>query len=861
MNYFCVIPRCHSVRLLLAIVAFVLLTPLLTAQIIVTAAGGWVGDGGPATKAGFVYLRGLARDSSGNLYVSELWGNRVRKISPSGIITTIAGNGTPGYSGDGGPAAAATLASPADLVIDPQGNLLIADAANGRIRKIDKKGIITTIAGNGTLGYTGDGGRAIDAELDQMRGLAFDAAGNLFICDIVHHVVRKVDAGGFITTVAGNGTMGFSGDGGPAIYASLNTPIHALPDGQGNLYISDLSNYRVRKVDKDGYITTIAGQPDSSLGYGDGGPATQAWIGSPRGLAFDLTGGLLIAATGGQRIRRVELSSGIIATVAGKGTGFNGDGLAAAATRLQGPYYMLLDPAGNLLFTDTGSDRLRKIDASSGIVSTIAGGYVGDGNLATSASLNVPSHPALDQAGNLYIADTNDYRIRKVDTKGIITSFAGNGMSGYAGDGGPAPLANLGPTYGVTADPQGNVFFYDQWNQSIRRVDPLGVISTFYQAPDYYFYTSSMAMDAAFNFYFGDQYYCVVRKIDRFGTMSVVAGTEGWCDYNGDGMPATSAYLVDPNSVTLDSAGNLYIADVENNRIRKVDATTGMISTVAGNGNCDFTGDGGLATAATLCSPYGVAVDSKGNIYIADFNNLRIRQVDPAGIIRTIAGTGLQGSTGDGGSPLNASFDFVQQLAVNSWGDLYVADGISRVRKIAQPRSLYLHASQKILSLDYNPPTARAAKSRDSGALAFRGGNPWQTLATWNAAASLTRGTLYELKDLHVWLGVSVKADRKANFDLRAELYKNGVRVAAGETYCISGLSEDADLAREATVSFASFPHVSWDGAKDVLSLRLLARIGTNGSGSACGGNAKASGLEVYFNASKQPAQFAVTIP
>jgi hypothetical protein len=262
-----------------------------------------------------------------------------------------------------------------------------------------------------------------------------------------------------------------------------------------------------------------------------------------------------------------------------------------------------------------------------------------------------------------------------------------------------------------------------------------------------------------------------------------------------------------------------------------------------------------------MCVPNGVAVDAAGNLYIADYNNLRVRQVDRAGIIRTIAGNGQGSNTGDGGPPTNAGFDYVQAVATDGVGDVYVSDGMSRIRKIAFPRSLYLHANSKVLTLDYNAPTGKAAKGQNSGALAFRGGNPWQALGTWNASAALTRGTLYELKDLHAWLGVAEKKDQKTNFDLRAELYKNGVLVAAGETRCITGLSEDAALAREATVSFTPFPQVTWDGTTDVLALKLLTRIGTTATGSACGGNTKASGLRLLFDAAKRPTQFPVTIP
>lgn len=348
--------------LLLALAATVLLTTSSSAQIIVTAAGGWVGDGGPATGAGFELPRYMARDAGGNLYISELFGQRIRKVSASGTITTVVGNGTPGFSGDGGPASAATLFYPAGLAFDAAGNLYIAESGDGRIRKVDTSGIITTIAGNGTIGYSGDGGPALAASLGPVRPLALDAAGNLFVGDIGYSVVRKIDTLGIITTVAGTGVAGYNGDGIPATSAQLNTPIEVLPDALGNLYISDNLNMRVRKVDPSNVITTVAG---IGLGgfSGDGGLATEARIGSPRGLAFDLTGSLLIANAGRGRVRRVDRSSGIITTVAGSTAGFNGDGDTALNTRFQGPFTILLDALGNMFVLDSGNKRVRKVDS------------------------------------------------------------------------------------------------------------------------------------------------------------------------------------------------------------------------------------------------------------------------------------------------------------------------------------------------------------------------------------------------------------------------------------------------------------------------------------------------------------------
>jgi sugar lactone lactonase YvrE len=634
-----------------------------------TVAGGHLGSGVPATSASLSASQSVAVDAKGDIYVTDGGHCRIRKIDKNGVIASFAGTGICGYSGDGGPAHLAMI-SPAGIAFDLQGDLLIAD--DSRIRKIAKDGVITTIAGNGTLGYSGDGGPATQATLYYPTTVSSDTSGKLYISDSHNAVIRMVDTAGNIHTVAGNGTWGFSGDGGPATSAQFGpTPEAVCTDGNGAFYVADTNNYRVRKIDSTGTITTFAGNgPPGNVGSGNGGPATSATIGSPFGLL--LTGGKLYISTN-LNIWAVDLTTQLINIVAGTNRGgFNGDGNAALSTLFAQPWGMAIDHAGDLLVADFSNDRVRRIDSSQ-IVTTIAGGYVGDGKLATRASLDLPQHIAFDPAGNLYISDETANRVRKVSTSGIITTFAGTGITGYSGDGGAANAATLNQPDAVAADKSGNIFIADLDNGAIRKVDTLGTITTFASN----IVAFAIATDAIGNVYASD--FEVVWKITPAGSASIFAGSA--YGYGGDNGPATQARLALPEGIAVDTAGNVYIMDTNNFRIRKVD-TSGIISTIAGNGSPGYSGDGGPATAASLSDfSLDVAADGKGNIYIADSINARVRIVDASGTIRTYAGTGNYGYNGNS-LPATQTNMFPEGLAINAKGVVYVSDGNERVRKI-----------------------------------------------------------------------------------------------------------------------------------------------------------------------------------
>lgn len=352
----------------------------------------------------------------------------------AGTISTVAGNGAAAFAGDNGPATAASLNNPTVVAFRSDGGYYIADFSNHRIRLVDSTGNITTAAGNGVVGYSGDGGPAAQASLHDPTGVAVDSKGNVYIADAANDRVRKIDLNGTITTFAGNGTGGFGGDGAQATAAMLDCPTRVTFDGFDNLFIADQCNHRIRKVDTNGIITTVAGS------------------GTP-GAAFG---------------------------------GFSGDGGPATAAQFKHPTAVTVDSGGNIYITDQVNNRVRRVDRS-GTVTTVAGsgaaGFSGDGGAATAAAMTTPGAVALDAAGTLYIADNINHRIRRVGSDGIITTVIGNGVQSSTGDGGPASAATLNNPFGISFDALGNLFIAESGANRIRRVSDVGpAVPTFSSA-------------------------------------------------------------------------------------------------------------------------------------------------------------------------------------------------------------------------------------------------------------------------------------------------------------------------------------------------------------------------------------------
>ncbi|HWC98638.1 MAG TPA: IPT/TIG domain-containing protein [Candidatus Sulfopaludibacter sp.] len=718
----------------------------------IAGGGGATTDGGPATGAS-LFPGSVSVDAAGNLYIAQ--GASIRKVNTSGVISTIAGGPFPGYSGDGGPALAATMFC-TNAVADSAGNVYLADTINQRIRKVDTAGIITTVAGNGQQGYSGDGGPATSAKLALPQGVAVDTAGNIYFADNATHI-RKVDTSGIITTVAGNGTAIAVGDGGPATSAGM-TPTWVTVDNAGNLYIADTGGRRIRKVNTSGIISTLAGGAlNTGLGNGDGGPATSGVLVTVSSVAVDAAGNVYIGDPGADLVRKVSSGAAASPITASPSTlSFSvnvgaaappsqmvviispGSSLTftAAASTTSGAGWLSVSPTsgnanntltisvnpaglaagvynGTITITPSGAGNTPatvpvkftvNAATSQGIISTVAGNgfipYSGEGGAATSAAVGV-SAVAVDGSGNLYIADTISNKILKVTPGGTITTLAGNGATTYAGDGGPATKASFFSPSALAADNAGNVYIADSQNNRVRKVDSSGTITTVAGNGSLglagdggpaksasLWLPSGLALDSAGNLYIADTTNGRIRKVDTSGTIRTVAGGALLPGFSGDGGAATSAGLFLPGGVAVDGAGNLYIADIGNNRVRKVNAA-GIISTVAGNGNRGFSGDGGSGTAAMLNfsgAHAGLGVDGAGNLYLPDIANNRVRKVDGSGVITTVAGNGIAGFSGDSGPATSAGLSSPNDVAVDSSGNLYIGDGKNnRVRKVTLP--------------------------------------------------------------------------------------------------------------------------------------------------------------------------------
>jgi uncharacterized protein (TIGR03437 family) len=653
------------------------------------------GDGGPAIAAQSGAIQGIALDRLGNLYFSDTDHHRVRKVAAmNGIVTTVAGTGDAGFGGDGAPATAAQLNLPYGLATDSAGNLFIADLGNNRVRRVALDGTISTVAGTGAKGSTGDGGPANAARLFTPRNVLVDASGVVYISEFEGHRIRRIGADGKISTLAGTGTAGFRGDGGPAANAQLAYPAGMAMDRAGALYFADSQNNRVRKV-AGGTISTVL--------------APASGVSNPRAIALNAAGTIYVADAASTVVSAYD-AAGKATVFAGLGVkDFSGDGGPAVKAFLTNVLDLLADTYGNVYLAD--DQRIRKVDLLGNIQTAAGDGYrvaLGDQGKAAEALLLRPMAVALDPTGSLWIADTGTNRLRTIAKDGTITTAA----TGFY-----SPM-------GVAVDAQGTVFAADSYHHRIVRVTSdhqvVTVMGTGKSGTGSEFLLPletelrgprGICFDRTGAMLIVDTANHRVLRTSPAALVEIAAGNGSPGDA-GDGGPARSAQLNQPNACAVDSLGNVFIADTMSHRIRKV-TPDGTIATVAGSGTAGFSGDEGAATGARLFQPQGVAVDDSGHIFIADTGNHRIRVVTGDGTIHTVAGHDTPGFKGDDGPASEALLDSPSGLFLDGSGVLYVSDtGNNRIRRLVAEEAVVSDPQV------YSPLRIRNAASRREGPVA-----------------------------------------------------------------------------------------------------------------------------------------------
>jgi sugar lactone lactonase YvrE len=581
------------------------ITPAGVVTTIAGSAGSFGSTDGTGTAARFQGPEGVAVDGAGNVFVADGSNHTIRKITPAGVVTTLAGKaGSDGHAD--GTGAAAQFATPTGVAVDGAGNVFVAD---GRIRKITPAGVVTTLAETVDWSYG--------------EGIAADGAGNVFVANTYSNTVWKITPAGVVTTLAG--TAGSSGsEDGTGADARFNRPTGVAVDKAGNVFVADSSNHTIRKITPVGVATTLAGTAGWS--GSDDGTGAAAHFNHPMGVAVDGVGNAFIADAYNNTVRKIT-PDGVVTTLAGTAaSGDRTDGTGAAA-RFYSPAGVVVDGTGNVFVADSEYCTIRKITPA-GVVTTLAGTARAIGSpdgTGPAARFNTPQGLAADQAGNVFVADSGNNKIRMITPAGIVTTLAGAAGTPGSADGTGSAARFNGPT-GVAVDNDGNVFAADNGNHTIRKITPAGAVTT-------------------------------------------LAGTAG-ASGSVDGIGAAASFN-DPQGVAVDKAGDIFVADNGNHTIRKI-TSAGIVTTFAGTAGSFGSADG-TGAAARFNYPTGVAVDGSGNLYVSDGFNHAIRKITPDGVVTTIVGVVPPPPLGNVPGPLPASITWPGGVAVDpATGSLYI---------------------------------------------------------------------------------------------------------------------------------------------------------------------------------------------
>jgi sugar lactone lactonase YvrE len=584
---------------------------------------------GPGAIASFNGPRGVALDGSGNLYVADFSNHTIRKIDPAGTVSTLAGQARSFGSADG-TGAEARFTNPQDIAVDANGTIYVADAGNHTIRRITADGVVSTLAGvAGQKGSTD--GPIADARFNSPTGLAVDNAGNLLVVDRLNSTVRMITPGGTVSTLAGKPDTVGSTDGNGA-NARFKFPNDVAVDAQGTIYVSDGDNFTVRRI-RNGVVSTLAGRAGEQ-GSVDGN-GSNARFERPTGISVDGLGNVYLGDRLGEAVRKID-PAGNVSTLAGTSNAPGAEDGIGAQARFSQPDGIAVDSAGNVFVSDRRNNNIRKI-SSSAVVTTLAGTVPQSGSTdgtGDQARFSVPDGIAIDALGNALVADRGNEVIRKISPDGQVTTLAGTPDATGNSDGTGNSAAFDSPS-DVAVDPAGNTYVADNDNNTIRKISPAGEVTTLAGAP----------------------------------------GESG----NVDGV-GINARFDDPEGIAVDAAGNVYVADTDNNTIRKI-TPAGLVTTLAGSPDETGSADG-IGVNARFDEPDGIAVDAAGNVYVADTDNSTIRKITPQGIVSTLAGQANEEGDADG-TGAAARFSFPRDLDIDTQGNLYVLDsGNHTVRKI-----------------------------------------------------------------------------------------------------------------------------------------------------------------------------------
>jgi uncharacterized protein (TIGR03437 family) len=707
------------------------------------------GDNGPARSARLYSPIGVVIDAQGVIYFCDRDNGRVRRVARDQTITTIAGGGDMVRVLDGQQATSALLVTPTGIALNPTANLLyFSDAGAHIVYSVDlATGVIASVAGNGLAGFFGDGGSGKQARLSSPQGLAWDSTLGLLIADRQNNRIRRIDpVTGVVSTFAGNGTAGFLGDGAIATAARLGLPYGVAVGPDRVVYIGDWLNSRIRRVKADGIIDTVAGTGSTRF-TGDNGPALNATV-DGYGVAVGPDGSVYLADQGFQRVRRFT-PGGNITTIAGVGTyGFSGDGGVGTTAQFDGPSGITVDSIGTVYVSDRLNNRIRRITPSNGVIDTVIGRnrFGGDGGPAPSAQLTAAEGLSFDAAGNLYIADTGNHAIRRVGADGLMTTVAGvGGEAGLGGENISASLSRLDSPSSVVVDTDGTLYIADRRNYRVRAVSPAGIIRTISGGDD--FGVETLALDTTRRrLYFTDSVFNQVLRIDLSnpGSLPVpIAGSPNWIPgFNGDGGPAISALVRAPRGLALAPNGDIYFIDALNFRIRRIDVTTGIITTVAGNGAIEVNATDGPVTSAILSLPSHLAIDAQGAIFLTESLH-RIRRI-AGGRIDTIAGPTEYGFgfSGDGGAATSARLNIPSAIAVSANGAITFSDTFNhRIRRLTPSTGPVPSVVSKLEIRSGNNQTANTGQLLPQALTVFAATTTNQPVAAVPVSFAVTSGT------------------------------------------------------------------------------------------------------------------------